>query len=788
MNPSVLLRGVSAGALLFAFASECARAQQALPTIDIGGQRRAPSSRISGPPTGQPVAPAPGPSSRFPSEPRTPAAGYVVRDASTATKSNIPIMQTPASIEVVPKQVIQDQQATLLQDALENVSGVRSSNDDLNSYNFNIRGFQSLYIYRNNLAIPGGESGLVFDTANLERIEVLKGPSSILFGRAEPGGLINLVTKQPLDQPLYRVEQQIGSFDFYRTQWDFSTPIASIPGLAARVSGAYQNNGSFRKFHGGERVFIAPVVSYRPSDWTELTLDTQYLGAKAQSEVGVQSVSPGLLPVPLSRSFQEANDPRDRADGYVISYKFRQNIEKDWKVTNRFHYAYGNFTFPNLVPFCTTIYCIDPDARTLQRLVSYQNMNSRTFSTNIDLEGKFTTFGATHTALMGLDYLNSGYDYYFANGSPFYPIDIFNPVYGTVPTYAFQDGLLGTGFKFHSSVLTRQKGLYVQDYVSLLEDKLHLLIGARYDVAAVNRGRAISDYSGDPALIVFPSKEGAIADRLSRPTVTHTGWSARVGLLYDLLPQLSVYGSLSRSFGAQNGVGAARDTLPPQRGLQYEVGFKAEPLPGLTATLAFFQITKSGVGVRDFTSPSPDAQKLSGLQRSRGVELDVVGNLSDHLSLIGNYAYIDAKVISDDLVNRLNPFGTLDPAVFGTPSGLYGNHLANVPRHSGKVFAIYNFGESGLGWRLGLGVTASTQAWGDIQNTFLMPGWARLDGFASYTTLIEGHKLTAQLNLKNINNVQYYSGPDNFFYTQNAQQTAFPMAPFTATGTLRFEW
>jgi iron complex outermembrane receptor protein len=162
--------------------------------------------------------------------------------------------------------------------------------------------------------------------------------------------------------------------------------------------------------------------------------------------------------------------------------------------------------------------------------------------------------------------------------------------------------------------------------------------------------------------------------------------------------------------------------------------------------------------------------------------------MTERVSLVGNYAYIDAKVIADDGVNRLNPFGNLDPTVYGPPSGLYGNHLQNVPRHSGKVFAIYNFGENGLGWRVGLGVTASTQAWGDPQNTFIIPGWARLDGMASYATMIEAHKLTAQLNLKNINNAQYYSGPDSFVYTQNAQQTAFPMAPFTATGTVRFEW
>jgi iron complex outermembrane receptor protein len=126
----------------------------------------------------------------------------------------------------------------------------------------------------------------------------------------------------------------------------------------------------------------------------------------------------------------------------------------------------------------------------------------------------------------------------------------------------------------------------------------------------------------------------------------------------------------------------------------------------------------------------------------------------------------------------------LDP--FG--SGLLYNHLDNIPRHQGKIFAVYDFGENGLGWRVGGGVTASTRAWGDIQNTFLMPSWARVDGFVSYTTLVERHRLTAQLNLRNINNAHYFDGGDNFFNFNAPPINLFPAKPFTATGTIRMEF
>jgi iron complex outermembrane recepter protein len=168
---------------------------------------------------------------------------------------------------------------------------------------------------------------------------VLKGPASVLYGRADPGGLINIITKQPLDAPRYVVEQQIGSFNHYRTQWDISQPVASTPGLAFRFSGAYQTEGSFRSFQGGRRLLLAPVVSYRPSDWTEFTLDTQFLGQVQQSDAGFPVVAAGPAAIPLSRSFQEPNDPKDKAQNINIGYTFRQNLTEDWKVTNRFLYT-----------------------------------------------------------------------------------------------------------------------------------------------------------------------------------------------------------------------------------------------------------------------------------------------------------------------------------------------------------------------------------------------------------------------------------------------------------------
>lgn len=720
---------------------------EALPTIEIGAAETA----------------ATRPGRR--GEPKTPAEGYVVQSATTALKTDVPLKQTPLSVSVVPTQVIRDQAITSLQGAVENVSGVRTNADAISGYNFKIRGFDSFDIYRNNL--PTGDARFVgADMANVERIEVLKGPASVLYGRAEPGGIVNVVTKQPLDQPRYVVEQQFGSFAHYRTQWDFNSPVTEIPGLAWRVSGAYQDTRVFRDIDHSSRINIAPTVSWRPSDWTEFTVDLQYSGNIVSTPNGLVAVGSQVAPLPITRTFQERNDPYGRTAVFFGGYKFRQNLNEDWKITNRFSYA--SLWYDQNFMSSTAL---QGDNMTLTRTAQRQNIRADTYSTNIDLEGKFTTIGAKHIFLFGLDYTNNYRDYYFALGGTSFPINIYNPIYGMVPSWAYEDATNGSGRKSHTSQLRRQKGFYVQDHVTFLDDRLHLLFGVRYDIADVVTGRSNNRFVGDYS----PTEDAAIQARLGATPAKDTGWSPRVGAVYDLTPEVSVYGNFSRSFGANSTT--ATQVFPPQRGTQWEVGFKAQVLTDLSATLAFYQLTKSNITTPDLATPDPTDRKLAGLQRSRGIELDILGRVTERLSVVANYAHTDAKVIADNLRDPLNPIG----------SGLLYNHLDDAPRHSGRIFLTYDFGEGGLGWRIGGGVSASTRMWGDIQNTFMLPGWARLDGFASYTTVFEGHKLTAQLNLRNITNTHYYDGA-NFGFTAPPRLDISAAQPFTAVGTLKFEW
>ena len=184
----------------------------------------------------------------------------------STTKIAVPTFDLPISVQTVPEQVMTDQNDINIQDALENVSGVRSNSNNVEGYVYNIRGFTTTNVYRNGLlvgvAIPQG-----YDTANLQSVEVLKGPASFLFGRADPGGVINRVTKDPLDTPYYSITEEFGSFNLWRTVFDLTGPV-QVPVLADgtvsyRLSGSYTNNGDFVDFINNQNVFLAPSLTWK---------------------------------------------------------------------------------------------------------------------------------------------------------------------------------------------------------------------------------------------------------------------------------------------------------------------------------------------------------------------------------------------------------------------------------------------------------------------------------------------------------------------------------------------
>ena len=256
---------------------------------------------------------------------------YTVSNTLTATKTDTSIQETPASIQVISAQVMEDQKTPRLKDALENVSGVRPNQSIGSGNRFIIRGFPDLgKTYRNGL-LATSPSGFPFemDTANIDSIEVLKGPASILYGRIEPGGMVNVNTKRPLDTPHGALEQQFGSYNFYRTLWDVGGAITDSRSLSVRFAGGYQNSGSFRDFNFIDRKVFNPSVTWRPTDKTTMTVDVEILKQDFRADSGIPVIGNRPAPVPISRSYGDPNTPASFTNkthiGFHLDHKLNES-------------------------------------------------------------------------------------------------------------------------------------------------------------------------------------------------------------------------------------------------------------------------------------------------------------------------------------------------------------------------------------------------------------------------------------------------------------------------------
>lgn len=705
--------------------------------------------------------------------------------SQTTTKIDVPTFDLPIAVQTVPEQIIQDQSAFTIQEAIENVSGVRSANNNVEGYVFNIRGFDSFNVFRDGLLI-GVAIPQSYDTSNLQDVQVLKGPASFLFGRADPGGVINLVTKKPLDAPYYSISQDFGSFNLYRTVWDLTGPV-QVPeldkgALSYRFSGSYTNGGQFVDFINNSNVFLAPSVTWKIDPATTLTVDGQYTHQDAQSFVGIPAVGSYPASLPVYRSLQEPNEPPDTVRSALIAYDFKHHFDNNWTITNRFLAARATITKSDLTGGC--FFFLDPTApgpcqdqagndlqpQDLVRNITYQKLTGTNYSANLDLTGKFYVGDVKNNVLIGTDYFYQYFNY-ILSGAGNFPINIYNPVYGTVPTSAYYGAPLlawggGADFTSFSSHAEKDLGIYAQDLITLF-DSLHILLGARYDLADERSGNS-NTFS---TLDAIPNIGEAYARFGSNPVQHNQAFSPRVGVNYQPVPWLGFYGSYTKSFGAANGISSNDQPLPPEIGEGWEGGVKAELLDRrLAATLAFFDITKSNVLTPiDPLDPFSEVRPI-GQARSTGAELDVLGRITNELSVIASYAHIDARVIKDN-------------------GGLMGLALPRFAPNSGSVFLTYDFPTDSEmhGWRVGGGVFAAGNRWGDDQNTLILPAYARLDAFAKYAFTEAGVRWSAQINVNNITDAKYFPSTD-FFFNNSPRLGSFPGTPRSIIATLRAEY
>lgn len=662
--------------------------------------------------------------------------GYRVPDASTATRTDTPIRDIPQSIQVIPEQVIEEQQVTQLDEALRNVSGVTFGGDvGGRGDQFSIRGFEDAPVLRDGFRRYGSYQSFP-EVANLERIEVLKGPASILYGEIQPGGLINLVSKKPLAEPFYEAEVQVGNWGFVRPRFDISGPLTSDGRLLYRLNALYQTGDSFRGFDQEDRrFFISPVLTWRISDRTDLTLSLEYTDDKGPADFGLPALGDEVVDVPRDRI---ANNPDDTITkkylnvGYNLEHRFSEN----WTLRNAFRYSSYKYNY-NVVALS---FGFDEATETVENFWASQEGRDKNYTLQTNLLGKFATAGIEHTLLFGVD-LSHNNERIFTIGdfaTPI-PVNIFNPVYGQI-TRPEEDTLPDFG---GDEIKTNRLGIYVQDQLSLF-DNLKLVLGLRYDTVE-------QETVNLPGLFTQSGEQ----------TRNYDSFTPRLGIVYQPVEELSLYASYSRSFNPNSATTVSGDTLEPEKGEGYEVGVKAELLERrLSATLAYFDITKQNVAVTDPLFPL--ASIATGEQRSQGVELDVTGQIRPGWNIIAAYAYIDAEVTAD------------------TNADIVGNRLFNVPKHSASLWTTYEIQRGnwqGLGFGIGFNYVGERE--GDLDNSFEVDSYFLTNAAIFYRR----NNWRFSLNLKNLFNVNYIKAAENDRTSDN-----YPGEPFTVMGSLSVEF
>ncbi|WKJ90303.1 TonB-dependent receptor [Methylomonas montana] len=689
-------------------------------------------------------------------------------NATTATKTDTPIMETPFSVQVIPKQVMQDQQAVRLERAIENVSGTYSSRASGGfggqSATF-VRGFETFEFYRDGGKFNGGfvVNG-PREMANVERVEVLKGPASILFGRMEPGGMVNIVTKRPLDTPYYSLQQQFGSFDFYRTTADATGPVTDDKSLLYRVNLAYENSGSFREFLEHDRVFFAPTFHWTISDQTQANFHMEYQHSKDPHDMGLFAIGNRPVNLPRERNLGEKGQ-WDESETFNVGFDWSHAFNDNWTLRHRFDAIF--LPKANTLPTVNVNGPVNPSNCTpagcrVNRGIFRDERDDHNYYTTLDMLGKFSTWGIKHEVLIGGDYqrLDHSTDFFF---TPYLQIDAYNPQHTGLDLNAGRfGGSINNPFNFGHNAFTEEwGGFYTQDQIEL-PYHVHLLAGFRYDTARFTESQTFSS-SGDQTNTYSNTEQEAV--------------NPRFGILYQPIPEVSVYGNYVENFGSTNGINANGIALPATTAQQFEAGIKTELFDKrLSTTLAWFDITKQNIAVTD---PDPD-NALRGFQtavgevRNQGIELDVAGEVLPGWNVIGSYSYIDSQ-ITKDTGQDVNGNITL---------GNQGHRLFNVPRNIASLWNTYEFlGGDLRGLKFGGGVLVRDQREGDNSNTFQLPGYATINLLASYTLNIGKTKFTAQLNIDNLLNKNYYDSASN-----STGNGIYPGAPRTVLGSIRLEF
>lgn len=640
--------------------------------------------------------------------------GYTVPQITTATKTNTPLINVPQSVSVVTQEAIKDQNVLSMSDAVRYVPGVGISQGEGNRDALVFRGNRSTADF----FVDGIRDDVQYfrDIYNIERVEVLKGPNGMIFGRGGSGGVINRVQKEADWNRVREITAQVGSWDAKRVALDIGQGMNDTS--AVRLNAMYEDSGSFRNGVDLNRYGINPTVTLAPGAQTKVVLNAEYFKDERTADRGVPSLASTQRPIDVDvRTFfgdpsRSNSDTELKAVNALVEHKFDNQV----LLRNRTRYANQDKFYENVYPSAA----VNP--ATAQAAISaYNNASHReTFINQTDVLFSLNTGTVKHDMLAGLELSHQDSDSrrntgYFNGTAATVNVPISNPLTGTPLTYKLSatDG--------DNNSITKNAGVYIQDQITLMP-KWQAILGLRYDLVDVD----------------FVNKNPAINQTLN---ARDNFWSPRAGLIYKPVDNVSVYGNYSLAYVPRAGeqltsLSVTNAALEPEKFKNLEVGAKWNILPDLALTTALFQLDRTNVIVPD---PNNTARSiLADGQRNKGFELGLAGRITSAWSMMGGYTYQDGEITNTQ-----------------SATIKAGSVLAELPKNTFSLWNRYDFNSM---WGMGLGVVSRSKMYASTDNTVYLPGFTRVDA-AVYARIDKTWR--AQLNIENLFDKVYWASAHN---------------------------
>ncbi|HHQ4559687.1 TonB-dependent receptor [Aeromonas hydrophila] len=616
-------------------------------------------------------------------------------EVATATRTNTPAKLVPQAIDSVKASELTAFGQPTLSEALTGIPGVNASGDTRFD-GVNIRGFSA----SNDFYLDGFRDDMQYtrDLGNTERVEVLKGPAAVLYGRGSTGGIVNRVSKKPQRGLESSVSAQVGSFDSRRLAADLNGEAGEQ--VQVRLNLAQEDKDSFRNGVTSKRTLLAPSVNWEINDKLNWLLQYERNEHDRTPDRGIPGVNGRPADVPKEYVYSDTR--RDFIDDVAQSTRSRLtwDINDQWQLRQQLGYTSLDSQFDN-----TYVTSVKGDQVTRARWQQVLKANS--LISNTEAEGQLQTGPVEHRLLVGFEQnWQERTPKLYQNATAIPAGNLYDP--GSLPTY---DGAMKLSSDANHKV--RGYGFYVQDQLSLGD--WHLLAGLRRDDFTVTSRRN---------------------DLNKEETVSVTSLSPRLGLVWNPIEEHAFYASYSKTFTPVGGEligitpGDKNNNLDPQHTRLYEGGVKSDWLDGrLATTLSLYRLEMYNKRSKDPLDPTKVI--LTGLQRTEGIELSARAQLTDELYLRGGIAIQDAEQVKAD-------------------ADLQGKRPMNVSRQNGELFAGYQSGKQG--WFGETGVTAVGDHFADNANTTTLPGYARFDARAGY----RWQQWEAQLSVENLTDHDYF--------------------------------